>query len=114
MRKNYFMKNVLVAVMLLAGTSTMISCSGLIDAIVGDVDSPSSTTPAAQPETTVGKVELNSTGATVTAGSAAEASSLLATLVDDIKTKGVGNGKEYKIEMAGDGILANSDHHQCS
>ena len=109
MRKNYFMKNVLVAVMLLAGTLTVVSCSGLIDAIVGDVDSPSSTTPAAQPETTVGKVELNSTGATITAGSAAEASSLLATLVDDIKTKGVGNGKEYKIEMAGDGILANSD-----
>ena len=102
------MKNVLAALMLLAISMGMASCSGLVDAIIGDIDTPVSTTPATQP-TTVEKVVLNDKGASVTASSASEATQLLATLTDDIKAKGVGIGKEYVIELVGDAIKTSSD-----
>lgn len=40
MRKNYFTKNLVAASMLLAVSMGMASCSGLIDAVLGDVDNP--------------------------------------------------------------------------
>ena len=58
MQKNYFMKNVLAASMLLAGTSTMISCQGLVDAIVGDAGQPAATTPTTTPTTPETKPEI--------------------------------------------------------
>ncbi len=42
MQKNYFMKNVLAATMLLTASLSIVSCQGLIDAIVGSEDNPSS------------------------------------------------------------------------
>ena len=46
MQKNDLIKNVLAAVMLLAGASAATSCQGLIDAVIGDVDKPTTVTPS--------------------------------------------------------------------
>jgi len=107
MQKNYFMKNVLAASMLLAGTSTMISCQGLVDAIVGDAGQPAATTPTTTPTTPETKPEiknvtLTTQGAQVNASSAAEVNTALAALAKDISEKGVGEGKEYTLEVTSD------------
>lgn len=110
MQKYNFMKNLRAVLMPLCVSVCMVSCSGLVDAIFGDSDNPSGTT-SDKPETpeVEKKVVLNTTGATITAESAEEATALIKSLVDDIKVKGVGDGKEYKIELAGDAILSSSD-----
>ena len=107
MQKNYFMKNVLAASMLLAGTSTMISCQGLVDAIVGDAGQPAATTPTTTPTTPETKPEiknvtLTTQGAQVNASTAAEVNTALAALAKDITEKGVGEGKEYTLEVTSD------------
>ena len=107
MQKNYFMKNVLAAMMLLAGTSTMISCQGLVDAIVGDAGQPAATTPTTTPTTPETKPEiknvtLTTQGAQVNASTAAEVNTALAALAKDITEKGVGEGKEYTLEVTSD------------
>ena len=101
MRKNYFVKNLLAASMLLAVSMGMVSCQGLLDAIVGSQDNPSSqpSQPSTQPTETV--VTPTAQGAKVEASSPEAVSNALATLVDDIKAKGVGEGKEYKVEVSG-------------
>ena len=101
MRKNYFVKNLLAASMLLAVSMGMVSCQGLLDAIVGSQDNPSSqpSQPSTQPTETV--VTPTAQGAKVEASSPEAVSKALATLVDDIKAKGVGEGKEYKVEVSG-------------
>ena len=97
MRKNYFVKNLLAASMLLVVSMGMVSCQGLLDAIVGSQDNPSSqpSQPSTQPTETV--VTPTAQGAKVEASSPEAVSKALATLVDDIKAKGVGEGKEYKV-----------------
>ena len=103
MQKNYFMKNLLAASMLLAGTSTMISCQGLVDAIVGDAGQPAATTPTTTPTTPeIKNVTLTTQGAQVNASSAAEVNTALAALAKDISEKGVGEGKEYTLEITSD------------
>lgn len=107
MQKNYFMKNLLAASMLLVGTSTMISCQGLVDAIVGDAGQPAATTPTTTPTTPETKPEiknvtLTTQGAQVNASSAAEVNTALAALAKDISEKGVGEGKEYTLEVTSD------------
>ena len=101
MRKDFFMKNLLAAMMLLAVSMGMVSCQGLLDAIVGSQDNPSSqpSQPSTQPTETV--VTPTAQGAKVEASSPEAVSKALATLVDDIKAKGVGEGKEYKVEVSG-------------
>ena len=101
MRKNYFVKNLLAASMLLVVSMGMVSCQGLLDAIVGSQDNPSSqpSQPSTQPTETV--VTPTAQGAKVEAWSPEAVSKALATLVDDIKAKGVGEGKEYKVEVSG-------------
>lgn len=101
MRKNYFVKNLLAASMLLVVSMGMVSCQGLLDAIVGSQDNPSSqpSQPSTQPTETV--VTPTAQGAKVEASSPEAVSKALATLVDDIKAKGVGEGKEYKVEVSG-------------
>ena len=82
MRKNYFVKNLLAA-------------------SIGSQDNPSSqpSQPSTQPTETV--VTPTAQGAKVEASSPEAVSKALATLVDDIKAKGVGEGKEYKVEVSG-------------
>jgi hypothetical protein len=101
MRKNYFKNNLVTASMLLAVSMGMASCSGFIDAVLGTEDKPVSqpTTQPEQPKATV--VTVTAEGAKVEASNASEVSKALGNLVDDIKAKGVGEGKEYKVEVSG-------------
>lgn len=105
MRKNYFTKNLVAASMLLAVSMGMTSCSGFVDAVLGTTDTPT-TQPTTQPTTpttpTIQNVTLTTAGAQVTANSAAEVNTALAALADDIKEKGVGEGKEYTLEVTSD------------
>ena len=105
MRKNYFMKNLMSASMLLAVSMGMASCSGFVDAVLGTSDTPT-TQPTTQPTTpetpTIKNVTLTAQGAQVSANSAAEVNTALAALADDIKEKGVGEGKEYTLEITSD------------
>lgn len=105
MRKNYFMKNLMSASMLLAVSMGMASCSGFVDAVLGTSDTPT-TQPTTQPTTpetpTIKNVTLTAQGAQVSANSAAEVNTALAALADDIKEKGVGEGKEYTLEVSSD------------
>lgn len=105
MRKNYFTKNLMSASMLLAVSMGMASCSGFVDAVLGTSDKPT-TQPTTQPTTpttpTIQNVTLTTQGAQVSANSAAEVNTALAALADDIKEKGVGEGKEYTLEITSD------------
>ena len=104
MQKNYFMKNVLAAMMLLALSMGMSSCTGLVDAVLGTSDNPTTqpTTQPEQPKATV--VTVTDEGAKVEASNAAEVSQALESLVDDIKEKGVGEGKVYVLEVSSDAL----------
>lgn len=101
MKNNYFVKNLLTLAMLLSLTMGMVSCQGFIDAVLGTEDKPVSqpTTQPEQPKATV--VTVTAEGAKVEASNASEVSKALGNLVDDIKAKGVGEGKEYKVEVSG-------------
>lgn len=105
MRKNYFTKNLIAASMLLAVSMGMTSCSGFVDAVLGTTDTPT-TQPTTQPTTpttpTIQNVTLTAQGAQVSANSAAEVNTALAALATDIKEKGVGEGKEYTLEVTSD------------
>ena len=64
MRKNYFMKNVLAASMLLALSMGMSSCTGLVDAVLGTSDNPT-TQPTTQPTTSSAVVTADQTTITI-------------------------------------------------
>ena len=64
MRKNYFMKNLLAASMLLSVSMGMSSCTGLIDAVLGTSDKPT-TQPTTQPTTTSAVVTADQTTITI-------------------------------------------------
>lgn len=98
MKKNYFVKNLLAVAMLLSLTMGMVSCQGFIDAVMGIEDKPVSQPETQQPKATV--VTVTDEGAKVEASSAAEVSKALENLVDDINAKGVGEGKEYIVELS--------------
>ena len=107
MQKNNLMKNFMAATMLLSLTMGMVSCQGLVDAIVGDAGQPAATTPTTTPTTPETKPEiknvaLTTQGAQVNASSAAEVNTALAALAKDISEKGVGEGKEYTLEVTSD------------
>ena len=107
MQKNNLMKNFMAATMLLSLTMGMVSCQGLVDAIVGDAGQPAATTPTTTPTTPETKPEiknvtLTTQGAQVNASSAAEVNTALAALAKDITEKGVGEGKEYTLEVTSD------------
>lgn len=64
MQKNYFMKNVLAASMLLALSMGMSSCTGLVDAVLGTSDKPT-TQPTTQPTTSSAVVTADQTTITI-------------------------------------------------
>lgn len=112
MKKSLFLKSVLAAFLLLAVSSSMVSCQSLADAFFGEVDNPTPSDTSkdqADEKKTNENLELTSTGAKITASSASDATAQLETLVDDIKAKGVGEGKEYVIEVVGDAVQASTD-----
>ena len=88
MQKNYFMKNVLAASMLLAGQPA------------ATTPTTTPTTPETKPE--IKNVTLTTQGAQVNASTAAEVNTALAALAKDISEKGVGEGKEYTLEVTSD------------
>lgn len=94
--KKHFISVVMMSLISLA----IISCES-VPAVVGVADNPPL---PVNSQPTVQKVELSPTGATINASSAAEVSALIASLVDDIKAKGVGAGKVYEIELPGEVI----------
>ena len=107
MQKNNLMKNFMAATMLLSLTMGMVSCQGLVDAIVGDAGQPAATTPTTTPTTPETKPEIKNVtltiqGAQVNASTAAEVNTALAALAKDISEKGVGEGKEYTLEVTSD------------
>lgn len=101
MKKNYLVKNLFAVAMLLSLTMGLVSCQGFFDAVFGSEDKPVSqpTTQPEQPKATV--VIVTDEGAKVEASNAEEVSKALGNLVDDIKAKGVGDGKEYIVELSG-------------
>ena len=64
MRKNYFMKNVLAASMLLTVSMGMSSCSGFVDAVLGTSDKPT-TQPTTQPTTAGAVITADQTTITI-------------------------------------------------
>ena len=64
MRKNYFMKNVLAASMLLTVSMGMSSCTGLVDAVLGTSDKPT-TQPTTQPTTAGAVITADQTTITI-------------------------------------------------
>lgn len=81
----------------------MVSCSGLIDAIVGETDTPASTSkPTEEKSSLPENITITDDGAKVEASSAEEVSAALQALVKDIEEKGVGEGKEYVFEVSSD------------
>ena len=110
MKKNYFMKNLLTAVMLLAVSMSMTSC----DDIVAETDNPAPTSkPETKPETkpeeeseedlsNLENITITDEGAKVEASSTDEVSAALQVLVKDIVDKGVGEDKEYVLEVTSD------------
>ena len=64
MRKNYFMKNLLAASMLLAVSMGMSSCSGFVDAVLGTSDKPT-TQPTTQPTTAGAVITADQTTITI-------------------------------------------------
>lgn len=90
MKKNRLTKQLLAASMLLAASSLVVSC--------GNSDNPLSIT--VDNTTGIPNVTLTSNGAVISATTAADISAAFAQLVDDIKAKGVGAGKEYVVEIS--------------
>ena len=64
MQKNYFMKNLLAAMMLLAVSMGMSSCTGLVDAVLGTSDNPI-TQPTTQPTASSAVVTADQTTITI-------------------------------------------------
>ena len=101
MQKLHLKKNLQSAGVILGLSAMLFSCSEFIS---GNDDNPVA---PQKPENE--KVEFTSTGAKITAESASEATTLFQTLVEDIKTKGVGEGKEYVIDILGSNVQSGSD-----
>lgn len=110
MKTKHFLTKLQSATMILAVSLTLSSCSDLFEFFgIEDNNVVFNETDETEPTVENENVKLNAAGAKITAASAAEATSLLETLIDDIKAKGVGEGKEYVIELAADDIQASSD-----
>ena len=94
MKKNYFMKNVLAAMMLLAVSMSMTSCQGFVDAVFGSEDNPSQDVQKAI-ETIV-----NVTGDDPSDVTAA----LKATVTDKVVAAAAAKGEPIKVTVTGSGV----------
>jgi hypothetical protein len=79
-------KNLLTAVLLLTTSSVVVSCQGLIDAIIGTEDKP--TTSSQQTETPSSAVIKTESGASTTANTPSEITAILDQVKSDIESKG--------------------------
>ena len=111
MQKNNFMKNVMAVAMLLSLMMGMVSCQGLIDAVIGSEDKPVSQ-PTTKPETPA-ETKVTSEKTTITISSLEElANAVTAELeqefVNAIKAKAETNDP-YVIEIKSDASLSTND-----
>jgi len=92
MRKNYFTKNLMAASMLLAVSMSTMSCSGLIDAIIGSEDRPV-------------EQQAIQTIATVTGADPTSVSNALQSIVtDEVVAAAAAKGEPIKVTVAGSGV----------
>lgn len=87
MRKNYFKKNLLTVVMLLTASFVLVSCQGLLDAVIGTSDSPTATS-SPQTNSPTSAVVKTESGASITANTPSEITAILDQLKSDIEAKG--------------------------
>ena len=113
MRKNYFMKNVLTASMLLAVSMGMASCSGFVDAVLGTSDTPT-TQPTTQPTTpTASSAVVTADQTTITISSFAELAKAISAeqneeFVKAIEAKAAA-GEVYTINIKSEQPLSTGD-----
>lgn len=110
MRKNYFMKNVLVASMLLAVSLGMSSCSGFIDAVIGTSDQPT-TQPTTQP--TVASAVVTADQTTITISSFDDMAKAISAEQNEAFVKAIeakaAAGEEYTINIKSEKPLSTED-----
>ena len=110
MRKNYFMNNVLAASMLLTVSMGMSSCTGLVDAVLGTSDKPT-TQPTTQPTTAGAVVTADQT--TITISSFEEMAKAVSAeqneaFIKAIETKAVA-GEKYTINIKSEKPLSTAN-----
>lgn len=98
MRKNYFSRN-LIAAMMLSVSSVMVSCSGLIDAVIGTEDIPAS--PQSSPATS--PVTITDEGAAINVSSPSDITKALDQLKSNI-VAAAAKGEPLKVTVAGSGV----------
>ena len=103
MEKNNFLKAKKSAVVLLAMMMSLTSCQGLMDAIIGTVDSP--TTSSQQTGTPTTAVVKTESGVSITANTPGEITGLLDQIKSDIASKGE---SEYEVKISNSTVEATS------
>ena len=98
MRKNYFSRN-LIAAMMLSVSSVMVSCSGLIDAVIGTEDIPASS----QSSPTTSPVTITDEGAAINVSSPSDITKALDQLKSNI-VAAAAKGEALKVTVAGSGV----------
>lgn len=117
MRKNNLVKNLLAAMTLLIASSTMISCQGLIDAVIGNTDNPAAPSqPEVKPETSTATVTADQT--TVTIKSLSDFENVISSeqnkeLVKAIEAKAAA-GEKYVINVKSEQPLSTADFDDLS
>lgn len=86
MKKNFLKKNLLTAVLLLTTSSVVVSCQGLIDAVIGTEDKP--ITSSQQTEKPISAVVITESGASTTANTPSEITAVIDQIKTDIEAKG--------------------------
>lgn len=102
MRKNYFSRN-LIAAMMLSVSSVMVSCSGLIDAVIGTEDIPAS--PQSSPATS--PVTITDEGAAINVSSPSDITKALDQLKSNI-VAAAAKGEPLKVTVAGSGVATDA------
>lgn len=108
MRKNFYLKEIMSALILMAISLTMVSCQGLIDAVLGSADVPLTTN---QEEVAVSPVTITTKGATVSVDSPSDITKALDQLKSDIASKGV---EKYEVSITNTSIETTSSDNTIS
>ncbi|MBO5594475.1 MAG: hypothetical protein J5931_07725 [Prevotella sp.] len=113
MQKNYFTKNLMAAMMLLAVSMSITSCQGLVDAVLGTEDNPVQK-PETKPTTEEdASVVITSEGTTITISSLDELASSFSAADNEKFFQAIEAsakaGKEYVITIKSDASLSTAD-----
>lgn len=108
MKKNNLLRMTKLTVILFAMVISLTSCQGLIDAVIGTEDKPTSSQQTTPTTTAVVKTE---SGATFTANTPAEITGLLDQVKSDIAAKGT---SEYEVKISNTTVEATSSDYTIS